>query len=181
MNMSIEEKAQKLAEMYQKVADGGQLEFKSFGGWVEVDTNGPAIESNLDDWRIKSEKKVVDLSVLADSDVDCEFWDYRGDTTLIDKLRNLVGENTDFYEDNTDGAVWKYCRPRMNHVHAWQGGSECPLPEGFKVKLYFRQDVLPIDNYYKVSWEHWSAANDIIAFEVLGLADGWCYPWEQEK
>ena len=64
----------------------------------------------------------------------------------------------------------------MNHKHAWQGG-ECPLPEGFEVKVWYRDDLRYPDTlmnsgvYTNTGWVHRNNGRDIIAFEVLGVAD----------
>tara|TARA_R110000822_G_scaffold181346_1_gene321102 strand:- start:1075 stop:1326 length:252 start_codon:yes stop_codon:yes gene_type:complete len=83
----------------------------------------------------------------------------------------------------------------MDHIHAWRGG-ECPLPEGFEVLVVRRDESQSgVMNVESVNWNHvdrrprhicegMSVSNsggaDIMAFEVLGLADGYVMPWEQE-
>ena len=168
--------AQELADFYQQVADGGEIEEQDhICGWSGT-LKSPNLTSNPEIWRIKPKKKVVDLSVLVASQIDCEFRDHGGDdgSWHIYKL-NVVSE--DGYQ--ADYYVWDECQPRMNHVHYW-GGGECPLPEGIVVRLYFRDEV-PIDDeiHEGYNWVHCGTSNDIIGFEVLGLADGWEYPWSQ--
>ena len=182
--MSNTFKAQELADFYQKVADGGEAEFNkgiTIEDWRITDY-GPSNGSVRQDWRIKPAKKVIDLSVLIDSQIDCEF-KYGGSLTpkawFIDKLTEIHNEaNT--YKPSLQGYT-TYCQPRMNHIHAWQGG-ECPLPEGFRVKVWFRNTLYtPADRpATSIRWCHDGDLDDIIYFEVLGLADGYVMPWEQD-
>ena len=75
-------------------------------------------------------------------------------------------------------------QPRRNHKQSWQGG-ECPLPEGFEVKVWYRDDSRCTDTlmnsgmYKNTGWVHRNNGRDIIAFEVLGVVDGYVMPWEQ--
>ena len=170
--------AQELSDFYQKVADGGEISYHSHNLWVlcPCNTRGPKIGSPKDVWRIKPTKKVIDLSVLIGSQIDCEF-SLNGEFWYVDKLSQILREG---YSGKVY-AEWKYCRPRMNHKHAWQGG-ECPLPEGFMVNVWFRNNQYQPNEHLSASvrWEHDGDLDDIIAFEVLGLADGYVMPWEGE-
>ena len=131
----------------------------------------------------KTAKKVIDLSVLIDSQIDCEFKDKGAKNWHVSKAckglyqESLYGtESGDFFEQ---------CQPRMNHIHAWQGG-ECPLPEGFIVRLTKWSVHVPHISHIELTTKQWisSKANEhttIQAFEVLGVADGYVMPWEQDK
>jgi hypothetical protein len=60
--------AQELADFYQKVADGGEIEYLDSSKereWLDA-FGGPDIECNRDQWRIKPTKKIIDLSVLTE-------------------------------------------------------------------------------------------------------------------
>ena len=177
--------AQELSGLYQKVADGGELEFRVSEDWL-TGLVSPSLGSVRQDWRIKPTKKVIDLSVLIDSQIDCEFKDLENDSWVIGKLHDLPADHDgDFKywkrQDNS-GCWYDKCQPRMNHIHAWQGG-ECPLPEGFRVKVWFRNTLYaPVDRpATSIRWCHDGDLYDIIAFEVLGLADGYVMPWEQDN
>ena len=70
---------QELADFYQKLADGSRIDYallpKDSFGFPE---NGPHLGCSKDVWRIKPAeptKKVIDLSVLIESGIDCEFSD----------------------------------------------------------------------------------------------------------
>ena len=143
------------------------------------------ITPNLDRWYAEwrnPTKKVIDLSVLIDSQIDCEFKDKGAKNWHVSKAckglyqESLYGtESGDFFEQ---------CQPRMNHIHAWQGG-ECPLPEGFIVRLTKWSVHVPHISHIELTTKQWisSKANEhttIQAFEVLGVADGYVMPWEQQ-
>ena len=174
--------AQGLSDFYQKVADGGEIEYQSTNdSWSHKDI-GPNLLGSLDNWRIKPTKKIIDLSVLIDSKIDCEFKDKGAKNWHVSKAckglyqESLYGtESGDFFEQ---------CQPRMNHKHAWQGG-DCPLPEGFEVQLwdrYGRDAVRTTASGNGLEWHNFNPmSSDIIAFEVLGLADGYVMPWEQDN
>lgn len=121
--------------------------------------------------------KPVDLSVLIESGVDCEFDDTPvapGDW-YIGKLKQI--DNDEYHL--VSGSSFHLCRPRMNHVHVWQGGS-CPLPEGLRVRAYLRDGTAINRCSTKVAWGHGAIyhSTNVIAFEVLGLADNYCWPRE---
>jgi len=134
-----------------------------------------------------AELKKIDMSRCIESGIDCEFSGY-GDFSdfLIDTLYGIQ-ENTFVFLPKHNHSV-EYCRPRMNHIHACPDGfNECPLPEGFLVKYWLRdaEHVHP-DTVQTVTlrWIHarnlpedddmsdWDDS-DIIAFEVLGIAEGY--------
>jgi len=135
---------------------------------------------------IKEKKTPIDLSVLIESGIDCEFGD-RHSYTEIDKLLSIGKVSTTMpYASNYSDSYC--CRPRMNHIHACpEGFDKCPLPEGFRVGVYYRNpkalrgSILESGlNSHNYVWNHLGGSSDIIAFEALGLADGYCYPWETE-
>jgi len=123
----------------------------------------------------------IDLSVLIDSQIDCEFSNdiafYR---PTISQLKVINNYNNYCYHDAI-GGKHLYCRPRMNHPHACLDGFDvCPLPDGLKVVVYYRNGHNDDWSYNVCEWKHDCHHNggDVIAFEVLGLADGYCLPWE---
>lgn len=176
--------AQELADFYQQVADGGEIQLylirppENQPKW-EDSKNGPNLASDPDMWRIKPKLKPVDMSVLIASGIDCEF------TSRSDKSHWYIGKlrSIDSFYYPTWNAPHIYCHPRMNHIHAWQGG-ECPLPEGFRVRAFLRKKGAGIDgkevSLGKLEWNHEDCRGDIIGFEVLGLDEGYCWPWEVE-
>lgn len=127
-------------------------------------------------------KKAVDLAYLVDSGIDCQFSDrHLEGSGTIDKLHSFtIGEDGECRAASHEvDHTWLYCRPRMNYWHHWDS-KKPPLPEGFKVKLKF----------YRRGHAHpWSAYSEdlqdmdwamLCAFKVIGLSEGYCYPWEVE-
>ena len=152
------------------------------GEWVNR-TDGPYVSSDLDRWRRKPKLIPVDLSVLIESGIDCEFSNETPEFRYsIGKLSAINRVDEYLMSDNSGGLKpFDKCRPRLNHIHAWQGG-KCPLPKGLKIHIYYREKGNTLIHDYKVEnrWE-WRLSDkdsDIIHFEILGLADGYCWPWE---
>lgn len=123
-------------------------------------------------------KKVIDLSVLIKSGIDCALWDEGDSMPRIAPLLELTTGRVYKYLGTAE--AYRYCTPRMTpHVHYWAGG-ECPLPEGFVVKLYFRNNTTCVTgDYIGMEWgaDH---PNRIIGFEVLLVVDGWKLPFDVE-
>jgi len=147
------------------------------------------ISIQFDKWwaeRNKPAKKIIDLIPLLESGIDCEFSDK--DHTRVDAMGVLgaidhrVSPNEHPYVNEVDGTAYRYCRPRMNHTMFHNGG-ECPLPKGFKLRIYFRGSaVLDKHLYLDRKWLHTDTHfSDVIGYEILGLADGYAYPWEQAE
>jgi hypothetical protein len=127
----------------------------------------------------KPTKKVIDMSALIESGIDCEFWDGEGNVDW--SMTKLISISPNQYPYRSTNNITRFCRPRMNHIHAWQG-DECPLPDGFRVKVWLRNSVYVSSSVIatEMAWSHDNSEGDIIAFEVLGLADGYVMPWESE-
>jgi len=154
--------------------------------WVDTVGHQHALKywmNNSDSVRIKPELKPIDLSVLIQSGIDCEFLDENSRTWYIaGALHSLDGKPLCYY--NALHRESYKCRPRMNHWHSWQGG-ECPLPEGFLVELRFRDGNELKSGYYSditcIRWSQDNHESDIIAFKVIGTADTHCMPWDVES
>jgi hypothetical protein len=166
--------AQELSDFYQQVADGGEIEHKYPNGWSYC-MNGPDDRASPEAWRIKPANKVIDLSVLIDG-IDCEFSDeskFPPTTTRIAKLKS-VGKGPNYHASNSPNQ-YLYCQPRMNHKHAWDGG-ECPLPEGFKVKVWYNKDTSSVTKT-SVDFVNWER---VIYVMFLEVEDGYVMPWESD-
>ena len=211
-----------LVELVQDIEDGKEIELACSlkNTWNAINIVSYSF-GQLSDWiddgriRIKPEEKIIDLSVLIDSGIDCEFtdnldtgWFHIGKLKAIhdvtttpeglrfkftyDRFSKKGGkkygfinsdESVTLYQDSI-GSVWKYCRPRMNHIHHWKNG-DCPLPEGLVLSLYHRDGSVSTDvTFYLSAGTGWNGGKgglpDIIGFEVLGVSGGWIYPWESE-
>jgi hypothetical protein len=169
---------QELSDLYQKAADGGEFEVSMpIAGTNEREwaptKDSPSTASHRLNWRIKPTKKVIDLAVLIDSQIDCEF-DNRGNTSSIAKLETIIPSRDDgaFVYINDKGLYWDRCQPRMNHKHAWQGG-ECPI-EGFVVRAWIdKEDFLTVlTSSNSIDW------SKIMYVEFLETEHDYVMPWE---
>jgi len=116
--------------------------------------------------------KPVDLSVLINSRIDCEFKYHEPESfryKSVEDIKSILSHQ---------------CKPRMTpFIHACPNGFDsCPLPEGLKINVYFREfKVMVIHNYNDLDWSHGHGlSNEVIAFEVLGLAEGFRWPWDAD-
>ena len=83
------------------------------------------------------------------------------------------------YQLEGEDRYFANCRARKHHWHSWQGG-KCPLPEGLLVEVIRRDGKsMPADISFLWDWSHANESSDIIAFKVLGPAEGWKYEWEE--
>ena len=120
----------------------------------------------------KPTKKVIDLSVLIASQIDCEF-SAMGGACFNRKLINIAPTKRfdGLYQDDHN-CFHERCQPRMNHIHAWQG-AKCPI-EGFVVRAWVnKEDFLTIhtsDNF--INW------NDVVYVEFLEVEHGYVMSWE---
>lgn len=149
----------------------------------------PPIEYRIKPEPPKPEFKYVDLECLIASGVDCEFKDELPEQWMVGRLISIDESRKEPYL--TDMEKYEQCRPRLNHWYSWQGG-ECPLPEGLLLHIQYRDSNIHthIKNYTGIGWTYnrqgslhqdASPEDDIIAFKITGLADGWKYPWESEE
>lgn len=134
---------------------------------------------------IETKPQVIDLSVLIESGIDCEFADDLDDPVEIGKISEIKDAEFAYLTTKCESVVreWKYCRPRMNYWHHNTGFDKCPIPEGFKVDVRFANGILVtnMDEYKKHRWSiHDFGPGDIIGFKIIGVADGYRMPWEQE-
>jgi len=170
--------AVELVELANGVYEGAELEHLTESGWTVLGTKAETVDALLHSWRIKPAKKIIDMAHFIESGIDMEFWDDASDSytniSILDSIN--VGLNYAFVSKIS---CYKHCRPRMNHK-MFHGGGECPLPEGFEVLPIYRDPTLSVLPVH-ASEEIWGSGNlpyDIIGYEILGLADGWAYPWE---
>ena len=176
--MNNKERYLKLVAIYSALAEGKQLQQKINGIWYDRESIEPPDNSILDNWRVKPELKPVDLSVLIESGIDCEMTRSTDESiTVITKLDEIYDSHTYLSIEND---VYGTCHPRHYHWHSWQGG-KCPLPKGFEVEVLLRNGNSMTRNLKSYQWSHTGYDTDIIAFKVIGLEDGYCYPWEREE
>jgi len=176
----------KLTELAQAFEDGKKFEVDrnkhpSDGGEV-IGSDAQWVQRNIKTvlrfWandsgsvRIAQDTIIIDLSVLIESEVDCEFSDtpdfYRftiGALTAISESGNKK-----YSRRGDEFSLYKYCRPRMNHRISWEGSAN-PLPSGLIAKFKYADMVWVEGSVDDVDW------SNIIAFEVLRLADNHSWP-----
>ena len=150
-----------------------------------LEQNIERVQKELDEMKAKlkaeneSSKKPVDLSVVIRSGIDCEFGEAMTEApaTVVGALESIYPDVSRSYK-KLNGGWWSYCAPRMAYWHPWRGG-DCPLPDGLKTEMEFRSGAAatttaPSD----LQWDHIKSGGDIIAFRVIGLEEGYCWPWE---
>tara|TARA_R110000868_G_scaffold284591_1_gene545051 strand:- start:298 stop:831 length:534 start_codon:yes stop_codon:yes gene_type:complete len=166
--------AQGLSDFYQKVADGGEAEFRANSTnkqWFST-SGSPCLSSVRQNWRIKPTKKVIDLSVLIESGIDCEFYDELDFDEEELRIGFLTSIDCSGHPYSLGCDVYSFCQPRMNHIHAWQGG-ECPI-EGFVARAWYdKEDFLTVHtSFNSIDW------SKIMYVEFLEVEHGYVMPWE---
>ena len=135
-----------------------------------------------------AKKKIIDLSPLLAPGIDSEFSDdgKKWRTGSLACIHHGFRTNNK-YGESSHGNIWEKCRPRMNYK-MFHDGSARPLLEGFKLRIHCRgSQTFVTSSYAFLRWVHnrkGFAADgyaDVIAYEILGLADGWSYPWYWQK
>jgi len=165
------EKAQWLSDRWAEVAQGGVWEYQA-GSWL-LSPSGPTAWATFELWRVVMPPvlKVIDLTPLIESGLDCEFWNDKAEK-FIGKLLNNGSE--DGHASDVAEEFFDHCQPRMApYVHYWGGGDACPVPEGFVIQVEwydtlmhgFNENGFP--NYSVFNWA------EIVAFRILRVADGY--------
>lgn len=152
-----------LAEFYARAAAMKDPVIKCHG---RIARYSPCDNSDMKEWTV--EERQPDFQCLIDSGIDCEFSD-NGDSWVIGKLSEVMTDKALPYSNGS--TVFKYCQPRLNHVHAWIAteDSKCPVPESYRLRVYLiNGNILVIDSGLNGN-SGWSIAssNRIVAFEVL--------------
>jgi hypothetical protein len=176
--MNAQEKQAKyewLAEFYCQAAEGGVVQ-ESYellnGNWSwDNSGSGPAPDSDLDDWRIKPELKVIDLSPLIGSGILCEFWTNQDSRKRVDFLESIdVVVGRKFFRREGAGEYLN-CTPMMNHPNYWRGESDkCPVPEGFEVRLHTKGKL---GSHASPRYQHEMINADIIGIEFIAVKEGY--------
>ena len=138
------------------------------------------IQPDLTHWYAewhKTAKKVIDLSVLIESGIDCEVTNnsIKSNNWEIRQLQSIYSDGNSGWPYRTEKGTHEKCRPRMNHKHAWLHNN-CPI-EGFVVRVWFdKEDFTTVDTSFNIiNW------NNVIWVEFLKLEDGYVMPWEQDN
>lgn len=120
--------------------------------------------------RVKPKKQVIDWSRVY-PDVPINFngacfpeWHNGEPFYMTDELFDEVNRfnNGDFTLETGKWVPWF--------------GDECPVPDGVVVIVMTRDGVTnTASDARNFQWNHFGCSKDIIAFRVVGLADGYCY------
>ena len=191
MNAKEKEQALAISALYGELAEQGtwfeysRYEKSSF----KATECSPSIGSKLNCWRVaEKQDKIVDMSCLVGSDVDCEFtnlvdFDIQPYHTAVGCLTGFDNSTNKNYAIHNDVNTYRQCRVRQDHWHSWQGGGECPLPEGLLIQLKFGKEQAydsetraeySGERFNKV-WRLTTTDYRIVAFKVIGTAEGWKY------
>jgi len=120
----------------------------------------PKMDSNPEKWRIKPALKVIDMTPMIGTGLDCEFWD---DSKEEYRPYCLNG-----------GTDYVHCQPRMTpFINFWSGGDTCPVPDGFDVRLHIRKGHNIKYRHGHNAWESKARISDIIGIEFIGIKDGY--------
>lgn len=160
------EKAKWLVDFYQKVADGGEMQYKHERGVWTAHGIGPNVCSTQDTWRVVMPPVLtpVDMSVLVNSGIDCEFWDFvKPNLSFWSGLRRMT--TTGGYERES-GTTWSHCQPRMGY---WLSARNFRDAEEMIGKL--------CDAGFEVAFTK-SSDDWTLEFKITGIADNRCWPWE---
>jgi len=172
--MDFRERSEWYAARQVELDAGGTWEFFNGTVWGHI-PYPPCNSSVLKNWRLVPPKpvlKVIDLTPLIESGLDCVFWDKDWPESIGKLMRIVVGVKP-YARDRL--VEYEHCQPRMSpHVHYWAGGDVCPVPEGFEIKLHFRDgDALVRSRPTAWEWRRNSNGGDIIGIEFLRVADGY--------
>lgn len=119
--------------------------------------------------RIAPALKPVDMSVLVNSGIDCEFSDCKFSAGApIGQLTGLSTKGEQHYNSST-GSCWPHCRPRQDY---WHSLHNCPVLDGegpFSTKTFNNLRGAGFDVRHGESGK---------IFYFTGVLVGRCYPWE---
>ena len=175
-------KAKALAAIYASLAAGDEWQQLIGDVWFPLSTT-PNMDSDLSWWRKKPEDKPIDLQPLIHSEIDCEFSDSVEELNIdpaISKLKGFPFEGDYKYKSDHESR-YRYCRPRMYNWHFLHNAKKAPIPHGLLVEFITR-DGKEHDRVeaHKLNWVTSNQVYDIIAFKIVGVAEGYCWPWEKE-
>lgn len=176
--MNNKEKLLKLAEMYKDAAENkkGFLKYdKGWDGWITT-TSSPNIKSNLLEWKVAPKSKIVNLSWAIKSQVDMNLGSNDIHYAPINAIR--LHESSPY--KSVFNKWYKQCTYRTNNWILHEGEHTVP-PEGVIIKVKCRDGVTIINSTAAAwGWAISKLSNDVIAYQITGLEEGWKYPWEDK-
>ena len=125
---------------------------------------------------LKPKVQKVDMSVLVNSGVLCEFTDFDefpDDSSAVGFLLRISATANTFPYGGKN-VNWRHCRPALGYWHYWTGGDTCPVPEGVDYEVQLRSTgTKSEEGCHGLGWGHIGGNVDIIAWRAIGLLDGW--------
>jgi hypothetical protein len=177
-------------EIIEAWLDGADVEYKSSktAGWVPLVDPECTSWYEVFDYRLKAKPKVIDLSRLIDSGIDCEFSDSEDFNLIsIGQLANVFTDDDQLPYSTVSSKIHNYVRPRLDHWMHWDGSSTEPLPDGLMIEWKSKAGIgyVGATESQNLAWGYQHKNTDftnIIAFRIVGLAEDYKWPWEvQEK
>ena len=134
-------------------------------------------------------KNIIDINFAVTHGHKLEFSDYVSFKPRYVGL--LVPQNIDDRYRDEERNYWNYCRYLQDewivNPNMVDRGSDQILPDGLSVEILLRNDIIDTGfsqfynfNYSSVSNSSTPNSLDIIAYRILGPAEGWKYEWESE-
>lgn len=122
----------------------------------------------------RHKQKRIDMSIFIEFGLDCCFSQDTTDLFWEIKTLRTIKEQSQYYVAH-DSIQYKHCRPRFNYWFCWNGGDKAPIPEGFIIEVRLRDDTIGgFDEYHHLRWTRTGKKDDIIAFRIVDVLDGWC-------
>lgn len=137
--------------------------------------------ANINYFRPKAEKKIINLLVCVGSDIDMEFADSININDLgfrlIDTLKEDNTQQRGLYISKRELRGFEQCRVRQDHWHSYRG-NDCPIPDGLIISYSThanpsRRWVNRCSQYLKLDW------SEIYEFKVIGVNVSWRYSWDK--
>ena len=159
---------------YEAMNKGGQSQSRTHEAGLWGNTQfGPNVTSKQELWRVvpSNHRVPVDMSVLINSGIECEFWnDYWMDESNHRTLSYLTSLSVKdfilgecYVSSGWGDAVYTCCQPKLNHWFSFRNFDNLNKVISGMTRAGF--DVSVDDEYY--------------AFQIKGLQEGHCWPWEQ--
>ncbi len=157
-----------LKELCQAIANGQQVQISHSPAHSFINTTAESalnhfLEAGKNCVRIAPTLKPVDMSVLVDSGIDCEF---SGVECFADPAVGQISAIGDEKGGYLRGMTrYGYCRPRLDHWHSPKNCGGIPMIWKRLVEAGFDVELDEDANY-------------VHAFRISGESKGRCYPWE---
>ena len=134
-------------------------------------------------------KNIIDINFAVTRGHKMEFSDNTDFKSSYISL--LIPQNDDDSYFDEEATTWKYCRYLQDewliNPNMIDRGSEQILPDGLLIEALWRDGRVVTVNSHNANFSFSSVSSclitdtaDIIAYRILGPAEGWKYEWESE-